>query len=387
MYVSPQGFIGGAERSLLVLLAALDRRRIEPALVTFEDGRFVERVRAMGVAADVVPVSPALLGATQRYRGYSAVEAARLAGAAAPAVVRLRAAIRRRRPALVHTNGIKAHVLGGLAGRLAGVPVVWHLRDFPHAGTTGRFVRGLARVLPSHVIVNSEAVAASLGLDARATCVHNGVDLRAFTPDIDGGPFRRALGFGADDLVVGLVAHLTPWKGHLVFLRACATIAASEPRARFAIVGAPVYGTDGHGGYADEIRTTIDRLGLRDRVVLAGFRDDMPAVMRGLDILAHASERAEPFGRTLIEAMASGRPVVATTAGGVPEIVAEGETGTLVPPGDAGALADAVLRLLDDPALRDKLGRAGRERAAALFSAERHASAVQAVYATVLGRR
>lgn len=386
LYVSPQGFIGGAERSLLLLLSALDRERVAPAVIAFEDGPFLERARAAGVPADVVPIPAPLLGATQRYRGYSAAQALGLVAAAAPAVARLRAAIRSRRPAIVHTNGIKAHVLGGFAGRLAGVPVVWHLRDFPHDGATGRFVRGLARTLPSHVIVNSGAVAASLGLARSVTTVHNGVDFHAFSPEVDGRPFRRSLGLAPEHLVVGLVAHLTPWKGHLLFLDACAVVAAAEPRTRFVLVGAPVYGTEGHGGYADEVRRKIDQLGLSDRVVLAGFRDDMPAVMRGLDVLVHTSSEPEPFGRTLIEAMASARPVVATAAGGVPEVVSDGETGVLVPPRDARALADAIRRLAEDAPLRDKLGRAGRERAVTRFGADRHAAAVEAVYRAVVGR-
>lgn len=387
LYVTPQGFIGGAERSLLVLLEALDRQRFPPTVVTFEDGPLVARVRSAGVPVDRVPLPPVLLGATQRYCAYSPVQALALTAAAGPAVARLRSAVRRLDPAIVHTNGIKAHVLGGVAGRLAGVPVVWHLRDFPHAGRTGRFLRALARVVPTHVIVNSEAVGASLGRPHGVTCVHNGVDLHAFSPDVDGAPFRADLGIDPASLVIGLVAHLTPWKGHLVFLEACATIAAAHRNCRFVLVGAPVYGTDGHDRYAQDVADAIERLGLRDRVIRTGFRDDMPVVMRGLDVLVHASSEPEPFGRTLIEAMASGRPVVATAAGGAREVVVEGETGYLVPPRDAGALAENVLRLADDQALREKLGRAGRERAEARFSATRHARSVEAVYAGLLERR
>jgi len=385
LYMSPHGFLGGAERSLLVLLEALDRARYRPAVLTFEDGPLTERLRAAGIPTDVIPLPPALSRATHRYRGYPARTLLGVSMAAAPVLRRLRRAIHAIQPALIHTNGMRAHLLGGLAGRLAGVPVIWHLRDFLHEGAAGRIVRALARLIPARVIVNSDAVGASLGLTRHVRRVYNGVDLRTFSPDRDGSAFRRAQGFGAEAPLVALVAHLTPWKGHLVFLDACRLIAARRADCRFALVGGPVYGTDGHAGYAESVAEAVRAHGLEDRVALAGVQDDTPTVMAALDILVHASTASEPFGRTLIEAMASARPVVATRGGGTAEVILEGETGLLVPPGAPDALAEAVLRLLDDPALRHRLGRAGRRRAEKQFGAEAHAAEVMGIYADVLG--
>lgn len=385
LYLTPHGFLGGAERSLLILLEFLDRSRFMPTVLTFEDGPLVDRLSTAGVPTGVLTLPASLARATQRYRGYSVGETLRMALEAAPVLARLRRAIRGQRPVLIHTNGMRAHLLGGLAGRLSGVPVIWHVRDSLHGGSAGRVFRSLASVIPSRVIVNSDAVGAGLGLRRGLRRVYNGVDLRAFSPDRDGTEFRHAHRIASDAPLVGLVAHLTPWKGHLVFLEACALITARRPECRFVIVGAPVYGTEGHAGYEESVAQTVRELGLQDRVLLAGFEENMPAVMAALDILVQASTEPEPFGRVLIEAMASARPVIATRGGGTSEVVAEGETGLLVPPRDAGALADAVLRLLDDSALREKLGRAGRERAEALFGADRHAAEVMAVYEELLG--
>jgi glycosyltransferase involved in cell wall biosynthesis len=154
------------------------------------------------------------------------------------------------------------------------------------------------------------------------------------------------------------------------------------------VVGGSIYETDGHAGYPETLRQRASALGLSDRVTFLGIRDDIPNLLAGLDVLVHTPTAPEPFGRVLAEAMAVGRPVIAAHCGGIPEVVEDGVTGLLVPSADVGAFTAAVVRLLEDPMLCQRLGGAGRRRAEARFGIEAHATGVFEAYRVVLeGRR
>ncbi|HET7241390.1 MAG TPA: glycosyltransferase, partial [Gemmatimonadales bacterium] len=162
-------------------------------------------------------------------------------------------------------------------------------------------------------------------------------------------------------LVVGLFGRVAPWKGQHVAIEAVARLEG----VTLLIVGAPLFG---EVAYAEELARLVERLGLADRVKLLGFREDIPSLMRVVDVVIHTSLAPEPFGRVLVEAMLMERPVIAADAGGAREIVQEGVTGLLVPPGRSDDLAGALRRLLEDSALRVEMGRRGRERAEGHFT-------------------
>lgn len=388
LYLNPTGELGGAEISLLGLVQWLDRRRFEPGVVVLSPGPLLDRLRAVGVPADTVPTSDRFLRLSWRGRRRSPVGVALGVMAGLPAAGRLVRLIRRDGVALVHTNGFKAHLVGWLAASLARRPVIWHVRDFLGAGWQERVLLGVARSGPARIITNSHAVAQDMerrGVPrARLVPIHNGVDLDEFSPAVDGEPFRRECGFTKETPLAGLVAMLAPWKGHLDFIEAAAQLAREIPGARFPIVGEEVYVTEGHGMFRQQLADRIHALGVDGAVILLGRRWDMPRVMAALDVVVHASSRPEPFGRILIEAMATGKPVVATAAGGVPEIVTDGETGLLVPPGEPESLAAALKRLLLDSNLRERMGKAGRREAQRRFGLRDHVDRVQEVYGSVL---
>jgi glycosyltransferase involved in cell wall biosynthesis len=184
--------------------------------------------------------------------------------------------------------------------------------------------------------------------------------------------------------VVGLIAHLTPWKGHELFLDIARAVLNSLGEARFVVVGGSVYDTDGHAGYARTLARRAAALGLSDCVTFLGARHDIPEILAALDVLVHCPTAPEPLGRVLGEAMAVGRPVVAARCGGIPEIVDDGVTGFLVAPGDVRAFASAVIRLLADRALCDRLGEAGRGRVEEQFAVDAHVTAVLDTYRALL---
>jgi glycosyltransferase involved in cell wall biosynthesis len=305
-----------------------------------------------------------------------------------PAALRLAALARRHGSDLLHTNGTKAHLLGGLAGRLAHVPVVCHLHDFPPEGIVGRVFRAVLRRCPALVIANSAATAASVALDVHGAVpiatIPNPVDLARFKPGVERGTLRRELGLSRAVKIVGMAAHLTPWKGHRLFLDIVRALVDAGVHAHFVIAGGAIYETAGHGAYGARLREWTSELGLSSHVTFLGARDDMPEILAGLDVLVHCPTAPEPFGRVLAEAMAVGRPVVAACCGGIPEVVENGVTGALVQPGDVNGFVAAIRRVLDDSALGEEMGRAGRRRAEDLFAVERHVDAVLEAYRSIL---
>jgi glycosyltransferase involved in cell wall biosynthesis len=386
LFVNPGRGLGGAEHSLLLLLDGLRARGVGVTVALFGDGPFRAVLESQRISTTPIRVPLAVRRAT-RYRsaGGLLTEAA-LGALSLPPVLRLAALIRRLDADILHTNGLKAHVLGGLAGRLSRRPVVWHLRDFPPAGAAGRLFGLAARRLPALIITNSAAVAAAVRRDGAGpptVPIHNPVDLERFRPGLDGAKLRQELGVSPQTPLIGQLAHLTPWKGHELFLRIARTIAHDLPGAHFVIVGGAIYETAGHEGYRATLERHARELMLADRVVFLGERQDVPEILAALDVLVHCPTSPEPFGRAVAEAMAVGTPVVAADSGGIAETVEEGVTGRLVLPGSVDAFAAAVVELLRDPALRQRLGAAGRHRAERLFPVGAHVAAVLAAYQSI----
>lgn len=384
--VNPGLHLGGAEHSLLLLLDGLRARGISATVALFGAGAFQDRLTASGIPTVTLRAHRAVRRATRYHTSWAFLHAATLAGLSLATALDLALVARRAGVDLIHTNGLKAHVIGGIAGRLIGVPVIWHVRDFPPPGRAGALIERGARMLPSRVLANSDAVAAAIGGDrgVRVTRIYNPIDLVAFRPDRPRDRVRAELGMHRDTPVVGLVAHLTPWKGHEVFLQIARRVADRIPSSRFVVAGGSIYETDGHVGYREALVSKAEALGLGGRLTFLGSRTDIPDVMAALDVLVHCPEAPEPFGRSVAEAMASGRPVVVARSGGLSEVVADGESGLLVPPGDVAAFATAVIGLLDNASLRRQFGLAGRLRAERLFDPDLHTRHVVAAYAEVL---
>ena len=290
--------------------------------------------------------------------------------------------LRRLRPDVVHAHDAHALALAATAVALAGTGrprlaasrrVDFHL----HRNPLSRWKYG--RV--DRFLCASDAIRRMLiddGVPAeRAAVVYEGVDVEriAGLPTLD---VRRELGLPDGAPIVGNIAALVPHKGQQHLLDAAARVVAEIPDARFVIVGA--------GELHDALVAQIARLSLERHVVLTGFRTDALSLLKEFDLFVMSSV-TEGLGTSVLDAMACGRAVVATRAGGIPESVVDGETGLLVPTRDPDALASAVLRLLRDRALRQALGRAGRGRARARFSAARMVAETMAAYAAMDGAR
>jgi glycosyltransferase involved in cell wall biosynthesis len=282
---------------------------------------------------------------------------------------------------LVHTNTLKAHVVGGLAARRNGWPLIWHLRDILAPGPARRVLWEAARRMRPHVVCISEAVAATLpeGEPSRQV-IYNGTPLERFGLRQPGAGLRAELGLEGAEAVLAIVSRLTPWKGHQALLRALTEVLRRHPQTVLLVVGEPAFWNE---EYSDELQRLAAELGVSEATRFTGYREDVPEVLALTDVFVLPSTD-EPFGRVIVEAMAMERPVVATETGGVPEIVVPGETGMLVPPEDPAALAEAIVALLGDPQRGREMGRRGRERVLEHFDARRTVAQVQQVYEEVL---
>lgn len=349
--------IGGGELSLLALLKGLDKSRWAPVVVVPREGAVAAGTRALGLPTHVIRL-PSL----RRPRLVSF-----------HSVVALRRLVRTTGAVLLHANGSRAMAYAGLAGRLAGRPVIWHVRVADRDGILDRLLAGLARA----VIVNSKAVGHRFpwAPPGKVRCIYNGVDLTRFSPRPPSRDLRLSLGLREEVLVVGSIGRFVPFKGYACLLQAASLVKQTMPGVRWVLVG--------DGELRGELVRQCRSLGIEDAVHFTGWREDIPDILASVDLFVLPS-LGEHFGRVLIEAMAMGKPIVATDSGGVPEIVIHGETGLLVPPAQPEALADAVLMLLQDPSRAERLGAAGRRRAEREFSLSRHAEAVEALYVELL---
>jgi glycosyltransferase involved in cell wall biosynthesis len=388
LYINPGIHIGGAERSLILLLKGIDKSKITPIVVAFGEGAFLSAVRELGITSYPVKLSSGVVKLTKLYRKYSLSSYASNLGAICSVILSLSQLIRKQRIALVHTNGIKAHFLGGFAAKLCRVPLVWHVRDFIPPGVEKDAFLLLASVMPDRIIVNSDAVgmqfSSSMKAYKKVVRIYNAVDLTEFNLSVQARGVREEFRIPNSAPLVGLIAHLTPWKGHDYFLKAAAIIGQALPEARFLIVGDVIYQTEGHETYKKDLENLCYGLRLQEKVIFTGFREDIPEIIAALDVVLHTSSQPEPFGRVLIEAMAMGKPLVATNLGGVPEVVKDGETGLLVPPRDSEALAQASIKLLKDKQFASWLGVNGLKHVRANFDARSHVQQIEALYKSLL---
>ncbi len=360
--------IGGGEVSLLALLAEIDRSEFQPSLMVSDEGEVANRARALNVPVMVIPF--------KRLR--NPLNLCWCVGF----VKRMLKILRQEQIGLIHCNSTSGiALLGSIAARIAGIPFVWHVRVITFGWLLDLFV-GL---LSTRIIAISEAVRNRFWWmrgSPRLVIVHNGVDLQRFNPSVEGGSFRKEIGCGDKDLLVGTVGRFHPIKGYEYFIRSASVVVKKVPEAKFLIVGLNYHENN---RYLDSLRNLARDLGLEDKIIFTGSRDDVPEIMASLDLFV-LSSTAEAFGRVVVEAMACGKPVIAFGGGGVLDIVEDGVTGLLAAPRDSDGLADRIVRVLEDRDAAAELGTKGRQRAEELFGIAAHAKKIEDLYLGLIHR-
>jgi len=395
---SSGGVVGGSLTGLYHLIRGLERQRIAPAMVLYEHKEIESELHALGVPVYRVsrrrlPKQHALLD-YEGYRRAKSVGAVRSALGLGrqtlrvfveelPAALQLARVIRQTGADVVHLgNGVRANFDGVLACWMTRTPCVCHVKGFEKYSKRERWA---ARHIDALVCM-TEAVRTHCtrhGVQGRTThVVYDALDESSFAPQRPAAAVRTELGIPNGSPCVGVIGNIQEWKGQGVLVEAMGRILERVPKARAFIVG----GVHRAGAaYNEQLQQRVRELHLEAVLSSTGFRADVADVINALDVVVHTSVRPEPFGRVILEGMLLGKPVVASAAGGVPELIRDGETGFLTPPGDATSLADRLIPLLQDAALRERIGRQAQAWAREQFGLRRHVAAMLAIYETVTG--
>jgi glycosyltransferase involved in cell wall biosynthesis len=368
LFAAGADFFGGAERALLLTARALDPRRYRPVVVVGTDGELRAQLRCAGVGTEHVPLR------RTDWRG---------AGAWAWSVLALARVARRERARLIHANEIPSAQPAGYAGRLLGLPVVTHARFPDHLGAAAWFLKpGFERVLFVSEYLRREGLREAPDVfRGRSDVLYDGVELPPMLDREARIAARIALGLPADVPAVILAGQVADLKGIWDYVSAAELLCHRGVPGVFVVMGDDLRGG---GARRRAMETRVQALGLADRFRFLGFRRDAPRLMPLFDVAAVPSH-VEPLGNATLEAMAAACPVVGSRVGGIPEMIVDGRTGTLVPAQSPSELATALELFLRDPERRRSYGGAGRHRAREAFGLEAHAAKLQAIYDGVLG--
>ena len=372
---------GGAETVLMQVTTRLDRRRFRP-VVALPSGPLMDGLRQQ---ADTAVEEVRFIGLR---RTFNPLRLFRYCWYLAKCTLSLTQVIHRHAPDIVYANSYYSCILGILAARLLRRPVIWHVHDIRSPDVFSRTVIPLLGRFCARMVAISEAVRANLlsyGVPAhKVRLVHNGVDISAYehVGATTGEWVRQDLGIGKRQPVVGTIGQPVPRKRLEDLVRAAAVVRERFPDVVFVVVGQPI--SVGGVRYEQKVKELLNDMGLRGHFLFTGFRSDIPEVLAAFDLFVLASEE-EPFGLMVIEAMAAGKPVVATGVGGIREIVEDGVSGVLVPPRKPEALAEAIVALLEDGEKAEAMGSEGRRAVRERFSVSAQVKRLEALLLEVLG--
>jgi glycosyltransferase involved in cell wall biosynthesis len=350
--------IGGGQQSLLLYLKKIDRTRFVPVLVCPCDGTLVEIARSLGIHTSVLAMPK-----IARFRISSVFALCKL--------------MKEQKIDCVHTDSPRQTVYCGIAARLCGKPLLWHVRT--SMGQNMLFERFCYGISDKVIAVSKTAALrfpwAENDRKNKMEVVYNGVDIDEFDKQAHRTDVRKEFSIKTDCLVVGTAGQILQTKGQDIFIKAASILRKQYAGdMKFLIAGT------GESGYVGRLVDLSKSLGIGDRVVFTGFRNDMPSVMSAMDIFVLATCLKEGLSRVIIEAMAAAKPVIATDIGGNAESVDNGTTGLLFPQGDETSLAIAMQRLLSDRGQSQKMGLAGRKKLEQDFNIEKNLCRLQAIY-------
>jgi glycosyltransferase involved in cell wall biosynthesis len=289
------------------------------------------------------------------------------------------------RPNIVHAYGM-TQILGPICAKSCHTKLVWHINDDSVPSPWAKIFINLMYRISDKITVSSEALAKHYfgsrnEWPSNLEILYSTVDTELFSPHLPRKNVRYELGIGENEIVIGMIANLHPSKGHLCFLRAAKLLKDQFSRAlRFVIVGRKL---ETQRSYAARIEVEIRRLGLVNDVIMTGYRSDIPDLLGSMDILVVPSVW-EPLGVVVMEGMAMQKPVVATNAGGIPEMITNGVDGLLFPPQDDVALAECVAKLIKDPTLRVYISSNARRKVLEKFAPEISVKAYERLYESMM---
>jgi glycosyltransferase involved in cell wall biosynthesis len=377
LYIQPYNWDCGPHQSLRALVANLNRTCFSPLVILPSPGAAADDFTQLGAEVHYDP------GVQTIPRSLSPGTQSKFWAAAWTSARYLANFIRTRNVRLVHVNS-EACWVGGFASRLQNVVSVTHLRGLSVLSPpwVGRITSWVLNSCNQALIAVSDEVKSSFERSGAKPdmlkVIHNGVNIDIFSPLEAQPTLRSELNLRDGERLVGMIANFDPRKGHHDFIRSCLLVQERMPHTQFVIVGNPL-----DKKYYREIRQRAEQKGLAKAMHFLGARKDIPNILMSLDVVVQPS-LTEAGPRVPIEAMAMKRPLVVTDVGGNSEEVVNEQTGIVVPVSDIRALSEAILRLLSDAALSQRLGELGRQRVLNMFTEEAYASKVQQLYEQLL---
>jgi glycosyltransferase involved in cell wall biosynthesis len=384
LFYNHTGQVGGAERLLLTLLEQLDRSKFDSILVCPAAGPLRRLANQTGVSTQTID------GLKARFT-WRLDHLVRYLLSFARIILQLRRKVSDVEPDLIHANSVRAGLVATIATIGFKQSVVWHIHDLLPRHPFNVIIRAIASLSGrSRILAVAQASAGRLvgshpGLRRRATVIPNAVDLEKFSaPNGARERLRRELEIDAPAPVIGMIGRLTPAKGQLEMLRLFPTVLAQIPDARLLIVGAPAFNNEHE--YLALLNQTIAQMNLSDRVRMLGSRDDIPDILKALDLLV-INSASEACSLVILEAMASQTPVLATSTGGTPEIIDHQRNGWLVKFHNDDQLAAGVITMLTDSKLRERLSSQALIDVANRYSIPRFITEMGSFYSALLTER
>lgn len=345
---------GGGQWSLYYLIKHLNKELIYPTVLCPEEGELAERMRAIG--ADIIFLKVGRI----RYLN--------------PIVVwKLINVMKKIKINLVHTDSTTETFYAGIAAKIIGIPLIWHIRVSDSEKIIDRFLSFLSERL----ILVSKALSLRFGWienSGKLVVIYNAVDLEEFNGFQTKSSIREEFNIDMNMMLLVCIGRIEERKGHEYLIHAMKYV----DNAKLIIIGKE------DEGYFKRITEIIERHGLSNRIIFTGHRKDIPSILKGIDILVFPTISGEGFSRVVLEAMAAGKPVIATDDAGNPEAVMDGVTGYIVPVKDTKALADKINELIKDKEKRIKMGSAGRKRIEEFFTIEKNVKKIQDLYLDIL---
>lgn len=392
-FISHASNLYGAPRSLLLLLEKMDLGKYNPFVICPSNGLLIDRIRALGIPTYIVYRDPLFYRRIKNTilikvkNGKSQVILTGLKRAAKCVfrviyILKLFLFLHKQKPVLVYVNTI-AHASPIIVSKILFIPILVHVRE-SSTYLTYNSVLGKLRLFtilnfPNRFICVSEATKKLLvekGVPSqKITVAYNGVDLGEFKPSKKMRQRKRnELKLSNETVVVGFIGQLIPRKGIENFIEAASIVHKQKEDCKFIIIGGP---TDSYY-FKSNILSLYHMYKLEDRLIFIGFKEDVMSYFSAIDIFTNTSKE-EPFARVNLEAMAMGKPVIATNVGGNPEAIVDGKTGYIVPVGDSQSLAEKILELVNDKDLRESFGRAARKRVEKFFTIDHYYQNIKAV--------
>ncbi len=381
LFVHSSDEMYGADLSLLQLVTRLDRNAFEPIVVLPNDVSY-DGLLSKALEKHGITVRKSSLAILRR-KYFTPMGILAYLWRSLVSTFALVLLIWRNKIDIVHTNTI-AVIPGALAAWLTGKPHIWHIREIiVRPPLLWRLTSWIVARFSTAVIANSTHTKEYLCTgnshnEDKCIVIYNGVDIERFdTAKGKGKQVRAEWGIMDEEMLIGMVGRVNHWKGQDYFLKVAQLVKEKYPNVRFALVGGTVPGQE---HLLEDLKLLVEQNGLDKATILNGYRTDIPAVLDAYDIFILPSVQPEPFGNVVIEAMAMSKPVIANAHGGCIEIIEDGSTGILVPPGHPNEMAAAIIRLLNNPLERQKMGKNGRMHLETHFSLDLYAERCQTLY-------